>query len=172
MRAFGKVAELERTDRDSHKSKHFDAEGIEHATNLAVLAFVEDDFDPGMFLASAEEVCALRFEDVALWNFNAALKGFEETGVGHDADLDMVGLVKMKGRIGNARGPFGVVGKEKKAFTDLVEAADRSDPAQIRWQERIDGVAAFFIGGGGNDAAGLIQDEINLLRRSQRFSLY
>src|ERR1700740_429257 len=78
MSAFGQIGKLERADGNADETKHLDAEGIEHAADLAVFAFVEDDFEPGMFFAAAEKAGALCFENAALWNFDAALKNFEK----------------------------------------------------------------------------------------------
>jgi hypothetical protein len=172
MRPFGKIAKLNRADGNSDESKHFDAEGIEHASDLAVFAFVENDLDPGVLFASTDDVGALCCEHVAFRNFDAALESFQQVCVGDGTDLDMIGFVEMRGGIGDARSPFGVVGQKKKAFAGLIEPAHGNDPAQIQRKERVDSVAPFLIGGGGNDAAGLIEEEIDLFGGNEQFAFH
>jgi hypothetical protein len=45
---------VQRANRDSHKPEHFDVKCSEHAPYLPVLAFVEDDLKPAIFLSRAQ----------------------------------------------------------------------------------------------------------------------
>ena len=69
-------------------------------------------------------------------------------------------------RISDAGRPFGIVGEEKQAFAGFVQASHRSEPLQIFGQERINGVAPLFVGGGGDNAAGFVEQEIELFGSS------
>lgn len=126
--AFWKVAQTEWTDRDADEAKNFNPERVKHAADLAVLAFFEIDFDPGVFFARAKKGGALGLEDVSLWDFDAVLQSLQQPRVGHNADLNMVGLDEMRGGIRDARGPRGIVGEQEQTFAGFVEASDGSDP--------------------------------------------
>jgi len=51
---------LERADGDTDEAEDFDAEGVEHAADMTVFCFIEGEFEPGVFLAGAEEAGALQ----------------------------------------------------------------------------------------------------------------
>src|SRR5208283_4614324 len=72
----------------------------------------------------------------------------------------MIGFVEMVRGIGGACGPSGVVGEQKQALAGFVESSHGSKPPQMFRQERINGVTAFFVGGGGDNAAGFVEQEI------------
>jgi len=127
-----------------------DALGVEHAADLAVFAFVEGEFEPRFFFAGAEEAGLLGAEDFTAFGFDAAFEGVEEVGVGEGGDLDVVGFVEVGGGVGDAGAPFGIVGEEEEAFAGFVEAADGSEPGQVERKDGVDGVAAFFVGCGGD----------------------
>jgi hypothetical protein len=78
MGGLGKIAELEWTDRDADKAEDFDAEGVEHAADLAVFPFVESEFEPGVFFTGAEESCTFAAEEFVALCFDSALEFFEE----------------------------------------------------------------------------------------------
>jgi hypothetical protein len=42
--ALGQFPELKRADSNADQPKHFNAERVQHAANVPVLAFLEDDF--------------------------------------------------------------------------------------------------------------------------------
>ena len=84
----------------------------------------------------------------------------------------MISLVEMRSRIGDTSGPLRIIREEQQAFAGLVEAADGSDPAKICREEGINSVSPFFIGGGGDDAARFVEDDIDFFCRSKKFAVY
>jgi len=172
MSALREITQRKRADGNAEKAENVDAKCIEHTADLAVFAFIEDDFEPGMLFTGAQEDGALGFKDLAVRHFDATLERFEETTVSDDVDLHVISLVEKRGGIGNAGGPLGVVGEKHKPLAGLVEAADRSDPFEVWRQEGIDGMAAFFIGGAGDNAAGLVEDKIEFFGRRDGSTIY
>ena len=57
--AFAKLSESERSNRHANKPQNFDSHYFKHAADLAVLAFVQHDFQPGVFLAAAQHAAPL-----------------------------------------------------------------------------------------------------------------
>jgi len=146
-------------------------EGFEEAADVAVAAFVEDDFKPGVFFAFAEDGGAFGGER-AVVGVDAGFEGGEEGGIGEAVDLDVVGFVEVAGGVGDGVGPGGVVGEEEQAFTGLVEAADGGEVGVGGVGEAgEDGGAAFFVGGGGDEASGFIEDEVNRWSDGDEFAV-
>ena len=158
--AFFEVAEGDAADGDADEAEDFDLEGFEEAADVTVAAFVEDDFKPGVFFAFAEEGGAFGGEG-AVVSLDAGFEGGEEGGVREAVDLDVVGFVEVAGGVGDGVGPGGVVGEEEEAFASLVEATDGREVGVGGVGEAgEDGGAAFFVGGGGDEAAGFVEDEV------------
>lgn len=136
-------------------------EGFEEAADVTVAAFVEDDFKPGVFFAFTEEGDAFGGEG-AVAGGDAGLEGGEESGVREAVDLNVVGFVEVAGGVGDGVGPGGVVGEEQEAFAGLVEAADGGEVGVGGVGEAgEDGGTAFFVGGGGDEAAGFVEGEVD-----------
>ena len=130
MGRFGEAAKMEGADGDAAQAEDFDAEGVEDAADLAVFAFVKGQFEPGVFFAGAEETCALAAEEFLAFGFDSALELFDERGIGERGDLDVIGFVEMRGGVGDASAPFGIVGEEEETFAGFVEAADGTKPGK------------------------------------------
>ena len=131
MGGFGEVAEVEGADGDADEAEDFDAVGVEYAADLAVFSFVENDFEPGVFFARAEESCALAAEEFVAFGFHTTLQRFEERWIRDGGDLDVVGLVEMRGGVGDAGVPLGIVCEKEQAFAGFVEAADWCEPGLV-----------------------------------------
>src|SRR6202050_4723798 len=54
-RALGQLAQFQWPNRDSHQPQHFHAKRSQHAANLPVLTFIENDFQPTIFLSAAQQ---------------------------------------------------------------------------------------------------------------------
>jgi len=130
MGGFEEVAELEGADGDTDEAEDFDAEGVEHAADMTVFAFIEGEFEPGVFLARAEKAGAFAAECFAAFGFDSALKFLDERRVGERGDLDVIGFVEMGGGVGDAGVPFGIVGEKEEAFAGFVEAANGGEPGE------------------------------------------
>jgi len=128
MGGFGEVAEVEGADGDADEAEDFDVEGVEHAANLAILALVESDFEPGVFFAGTKEGGALAAEEFGAFGFDTAFERFEKGRIRDVGDLHVIGFVEMRGGIGDTGAPLGIVGEEEEAFAGFVEATDGGEP--------------------------------------------
>src|SRR5207342_2920884 len=129
-------------------------EGVQQPADLPVAAFVQDDIEPRVPVACAQDVDGFRVEVFAV-GFDAIDEGGERVVVGSTVHLHVVALVGAGRRIGDAGGPGGVVREQQQAFARLVEAADGGDPRQAGvFETLVDGVAIVFVARGGDEAAG------------------
>jgi hypothetical protein len=69
--ALSEFPEFERANCDSNQTQHLHAKRVEHAPNLAVLAFVEYDFNPRISLARTNEARPPSLEPFAIRHFHA-----------------------------------------------------------------------------------------------------
>ncbi len=77
----------------------------------------------------------------------------------------MIGLERAGVGIGDAGGPGWVVAHQQQTLAGLVQAADRRQPRQTRaFEAAVDGGAAAFVAGGGDQAARLVEHEVEALR--------
>src|SRR6516164_6366747 len=51
----GKIAERKRANGDTYEPQHLDMNMRQHATDLPVLALIENDLEPGVALAAAQD---------------------------------------------------------------------------------------------------------------------
>ncbi len=133
---------------------------------MAILALVEDDFEPGIVLTLAENFRLFGAQVFAVVG-NTVGQSFQENVVSDCADLHVVDLVEVRVGFSDARGPFRIVGEQEQAFAGFIEAADRGEPvgfiAEGSGKNIVDGLAAFFVGGGGDDAAGFVEYYVEFL---------
>lgn len=160
---FREVAELKGADGDANKAEHVKAERGEEPAEVAVFAFVEEDFEPGVALALAEGADVFGAEGIAFRGADAGEHPCDLFRRGVAGNLDVIGLVQMGGGVGNGVGPLGVVGKEEEALASLIEAADGDDAGQIRSgaQTLEDGAAALFVRLSDDEAGGFVEHEVN-----------
>src|SRR5579859_306397 len=69
----------------------------------------------------------------------------------------------MRFRRGDPGGPLGVVREKEQPFAGFVEPAHGGDPGKIGVEKFVNRVAAFFIGGGGDNAPRLVEQQIDFL---------
>ncbi len=159
----GEGTEFERADRDADEAVDFEIEGFEEAADVAVFAFVEEDFKLGVALALAEGVDAFDAESVSFGRGDAREHLGQLLRGGMAGDLDVVGLVEMGRGVGDGIGPLSVVGEEEQAFAGLVEPADGDDAGQV-WDgaEALEhGAAALFVRFGDDEAGGFVEHEVD-----------
>lgn len=157
--ALGQIPECDAADGDADEAQDLDVEGFKEAADVAVAALVEDQFEPGVFFAGAEEGGALGGEE-AFGGWHAVLQGGQQGVIGQLVDLDVVGFVEMAGWVGDGTGPGGVVGEEEEALAGLVEAADGSEVGVGNAVEAGEDVgAAFFVRGGGDETPGFVEHQ-------------
>src|SRR6185369_8270647 len=97
---------------------------------MAIAAFVENDFQPGVVMPRTKMGSRLDTQMFAAGD-NSLRYVREERFVAHVVDLYMVGLIQMRIGRGDRRRPLGIVGEEKESFTGFVEPPDGSDPGNI-----------------------------------------
>ena len=71
---FGQTSKLQWANRDADEAKNFRAQGIEHAADVSVLALVECNFKPGVFLTGTEKADTFGLEKFAVRHSDAALQ--------------------------------------------------------------------------------------------------
>src|SRR5215469_18272548 len=106
---FGKILQLEWTDRDTDQPQNFDSERVEHAANLAILALPERDLDPGIFIAGTEEPTLRRSQFSELSSLDAPRHRLNHGTVGQGSDLNVVCLFNMGFGGGDMIRPFRIV---------------------------------------------------------------
>ena len=83
--------------------------------------------------------------------------------VGQGADLHMIDLGDVRGGVEQALGETRVVASSKQALARLVEAADRRHEGQVEFcQAVIDGAAVLRVVAGGDQAARLVDHQVDL----------
>jgi len=166
--ALYQVPERKRADGHADQAENFDPLGLEHPADVAILAFIQDDFEPGVAAPLAKDGCALGAQELAVAG-DTICERPEETVAGKGGNLDVVGLIQVRAGIGDAGGPLGIVSEQEQTFAGFVEAAYRREPAvflaQRGGKKIVDGLAAFFVGGGGDDAARFVHHQIKFSGR-------
>ena len=163
-----KFAQSQRTDGHAHQPEHFDSEGSQHAPYVPVLAFVEHDFEPAVFLSRAQQPGLRCAKQVAILTPDAGFDCPREFLIGDRSDLHVVGLTQVRLGSGDSCPPLGIVGQQKQSFAGLVQPSDGSDPGQrftAAPQHGIHGLAAFFVRRRRHYSTRLVHHEINLLMR-------
>ena len=139
-------------------------DGLEHAANLAVLAFADADDEPGVVagVAVADDVCGEG--DVAVIEHDALAEPLD-AGVhviDDAAQLGLINLCDFVARVGEQLGQFTIVGEDDGALGVPVEAADGVDAAILWRDERGDDRASLGVGGGRDVADGLVNHQVDL----------
>ena len=81
--------------------------------------------------------------------------------IGQSVNLNVISLVHVRERIGNSRGPFGIVGEQQQSFTRFVQPPYRPNPRHPISQTGIDRFTTFFIGCRGDHTSRLVQHQVN-----------
>ena len=111
---------------------------------MAILSFLQDDFEPGVTRAMTQDACAFHAQSFSVYA-NAGKQLIQDPGVGLGCNLDVVSFRNMGFRCEHGGGPLAVIGKQQQSFTGFVETADRSEPAGLIIQEVVDGTPFFFV---------------------------
>jgi hypothetical protein len=160
--ALGKGPQRERADGDADEAKDFDAERIEEAADLPVLAFVQNDLEPTRLRPPAQEADAPCGEPFVFVGRDTALDSFDEIVISGSADLHVVGLLDMVLGREDRRGPAGVVREEEESFARFVETADRRDPGEMGiCKAAVDRVAALLVRRRRDEAARFVQEKVD-----------
>lgn len=97
--------------------------GFTQTANVTVAAFIQQDFQPGVLFAFAQQGGAFGGEE-AVFGAGSGFELAQQRGIGNTVDLNMVGFVQMTGGIGDAVCPGGVIGEKQQAFAGLIESAN------------------------------------------------
>lgn len=142
---------------------HEEADGLEHAADLAVAAFDERDFIPrvgGVFVEMDFRGGCFYAAVVVESDVHASAEAGERFFVGAAVDFDEIFFGDVRAGFGELLGESAVVGEEEEAFAGVIEAADGIDAFGERAEELHDGRAAFGIADSGDVAFGFVQHEI------------
>lgn len=60
MFTLGEIAQLQRPYGHADQPQYFDSHGLDHAADLAILAFIQHNFKPAVFLALTQTASQLR----------------------------------------------------------------------------------------------------------------
>lgn len=151
-----------------------ETDGLEHAADLAVAAFDERDFVPGIAgVFEKTDFCRRGFDAsvVVERDGDAVAKALDGLFIGLAADFDVVGSGDVRDGAGELLGEGAVVGEQEQAFAGVIEAADGIDALPEMAEELHDGGTAFGVGDGGDVAFGFVQQEIDEALRLERFSV-
>lgn len=119
--ALGNVSKFNVFYTDALEFFHFVAGGLDHASDLAVLPFREDDGE----LARGDAGDFGRFGLVAVENFDAGRHAGEFGILDRTVDFDHVFLFVLVAGMHEAVGEASVVGEDEEAYGILVETPDR-----------------------------------------------
>ena len=136
---------------------------MEHAADLAIAAFDQGDFVPGVGGVFVELDFGGRGFYAAVVvesDVDAGAEAGEGFFVGAAADFDEVFFGDVRAGFGEFLGERAVVGEKEETFAGVVEAADGIDAFGERAEELHDGGAAFGVADGGDVAFGLVKHEV------------
>lgn len=139
---------------------HKEADRLEHAADLAVAAFDESDFVPGVggvFVETNFGGRGFYATVVVEGDVDAVAEAGKGFFVRAAADFDQVFFGDVGAGFGQFLGQGAVVGQEQEAFARVVKAADGVDALGERADELHYGGAAFGIADGGDVAFGLVE---------------
>jgi hypothetical protein len=139
---------------------------FEHAPDLPVLAFVQHNLDPRIALTVPQDARVFHAQPFAVVQPNTFPQSIQQTFLHDRSNLNVVGLVQMRFRRRDSRGPLRIIGHQQQSLAGFVEPSHRSNPRQSGWQKGINSLASFFVGSRSNYAAGFIQHQIDLLGAS------
>src|SRR5215472_9074075 len=94
--SFCQPAQLQRPDRDAYEPQDFNSESSEHAADLAILAFVEADLDPGILPAGAKETALGRPQASLVIGPDSVDDRLQQRSIGHKAELDVIRLLQVR----------------------------------------------------------------------------
>jgi len=146
---------------------YVEADLFEELADLAVAAFDEDDFVPGVIAFA--DLADLRGggahapgsgADAAALDDHAAADLVELLFRGGAGDFDEVGLFHAVGGLGERIGELAVVSDQEQAFAEIVEAAYRVEALALTGEKLHHRWAVFRIADRGDVAFGLVQNEI------------
>ncbi len=130
---------------------------------MAIAALIEHAFQPrGAPAALQQRDCA--YGEMFAAVVDSGMHAHQCGLIRYAAYLHAIGLGHMSRRISKGRRPHAVVAQQQQAFAGFVEATDRRQPGQIGvGKQGVDGAAALFIPYRCEQAARLVQRQINTL---------
>jgi hypothetical protein len=161
----GEITQRQRSDGHANQSQHVDTPRRQQAADVPVAPLVQHHFQPGVFLARTQQRGPSCLEQIHPFT-NTGLHRNQHLCIRLASHLYVVGLVQMHVRFGDACGPDAVVAEQQQAFAGLVQPSHRPKPWQAGvTQQVVDRVATALVGRTHDDAAWLVQGEVDALRR-------
>jgi hypothetical protein len=120
-----KIVEREVGKRHALELVDLEAERLDHPVDLAVLALVDGDAEPGVLALGGQDLDLGRQRGRAIVERDTVAQRPDELASQLAVDLDVVGLGHMTRRREQPRRELAVVGEQQDALAVEVEAADR-----------------------------------------------
>jgi len=170
--AFREIAQPQGPYGDAEEAQHTDSQLRQHASDMAILAFVEDNFEPGIFFTTAKNLHTLGPQETVVVSPDTLDDGFKQCGVRDRANLDVIDFVDMRlGREHTCR-PLRIIGQQQQAFARFVQTSDGCDPRQVFVQISIHRFASLFVGRRRHHATRLVEHQVNLRPGREFLAIY
>jgi hypothetical protein len=141
------------------------ADRLEHALDLVLAALVDAELD-----SRRAEPARAGGTGTPVVELDALLEPAERVVAGRAFDLGLVGLADLVPRVCEPVRELAVVGEQERARGVGVEAADRHDSG-LGGHELDDGGPPVRVAGGGDDARGLVEEQVREALRGERASV-
>ncbi len=159
--AFREVAQRKRADRYANQSQNFNTQSLQHAPDVPILSFIENNLHPRIAFPLTEKGSALHAKRVSFFRTNPILQSFQQRRVRDFPNLHVIGLVQMRFRRRHASTPLGIVREQQQALACPVQPPDRRHPRKLGPKKRVHGLAPFFIRSRSYNPARFIHREID-----------
>lgn len=159
------VVKREGRKRDALELVDLVAERLDHAVDLAVLALVDRDAEPGVLALAGQDLDLGWHGGGAVVKHDALAQRIDLAAIELAVDLDVVGLGHVAAWREQAGGQLAIVGEQQHAFGIEVEPTDRLDRhGQVR-QVVHHRRASAIVGHGCDAGLGLIEQDIEVVER-------
>jgi hypothetical protein len=169
--AHSQIMERQRRKRDSLQLVDLVAERLDHAMDLAMLALVDRDAEPGVLALARQDLDLGRHRHGAIVERDAVPQRLDLFAAELGVHLDVIGLGDVVARGEQPRRQIAIVGQEQDAFGVEVEPTDRFDRHRQVRQVVHHRRAATVIGHRGDASLGLIEQDIEVVERHHRFAV-
>jgi hypothetical protein len=123
------LAQRQRSDRHPDQAQHIETQRRQQAADVPVATFIQHHFQPRILLADTQQRRSPRLQQIARI-VDARLHRCQRCRIRLAGYLYVVGLVQVRGRVGDSRRPGSVVAQQQQTFAGLVQSTDRSQPRQ------------------------------------------
>ena len=93
--ALREIAQPQRPDGHAKQPQHLHAQLRQHAADVAILSLVEHDFEPAIFVATAQNAGTLCPQENAIFGSDSGGYGCEQSCVRNRSNLHVIGFIEM-----------------------------------------------------------------------------